>query len=179
MNLEEFWQVIENTLKKKHVPRMQEKLLEICLSEMSSNDIVDCYNIFLSLVKHADLNSLYMAAYIIGDGCGDDGFSDFRGWLIAQGNDIYCTAIQNPEILVDYVSLEKREETQHEAFIYAVSRAYENKTEQELDGVILQNTEHRIQSAIDEISEYPRDTNDYDDKSEAEVYPKLWAKFGW
>lgn len=180
MNLEQFWQVIENTHKKKHIPRMQAKLLEICLSEMPPDDIVDCYNIFTQLDDHAELNSLATAAFIIGDGgLGNDGFWDFRGWLIAQGKDIYCSAIQNPEILVDYVSLEKREDTQYEAFIYAVSYAYENKTGQDLVYDILQNAKPRVQSAIDEISEYPRDTNDYYDEIDADVYPKLWAKFGW
>lgn len=178
MNLEQFWQVIENTHKKKHIPRMQAKLLEICLSEMPVDDIIDFRHIFTQLDDHAELNSLAIAAFIIGDGLGSDSFWDFRGWLIAQGKDIYCSAIQNPEILVDYVSLEKREDTQYEAFIYVIAHAYENKTGQELTYDILQTAKQRVQTALDEISEYPRDTNNYYNESEADVYPKLWAKFG-
>lgn len=178
MNIDEFWELIEKTLKKKHIPRMQESLLVMCLSELSGEDIVDCYNIFSQLERHAGLNSLRAAAGIIGDGIGSDGFSDFCGWLIVQGKDIYCAAIQNPETLVDYVSLEKRQETKYEAFIYGIAEAYENKTGQRLNYELLQTAKQRIQMSLDEIAKYPRDTNDYYDKSEAEIYPKLWSKFG-
>ena len=32
-------------------------------------------------------------------GCGDDGLSDFRGWLIGEGKKTYFKALSNPETL--------------------------------------------------------------------------------
>ena len=44
---------------------------------------------------------LWNAASILCDGCTDDGFTDFRGWLIAQGREVYMAALKNPDSLAD------------------------------------------------------------------------------
>ena len=44
---------------------------------------------------------LWNAASIMCNGCSDDGFIDFRGWLIAQGRDVYLTALKDPDSLAD------------------------------------------------------------------------------
>lgn len=44
---------------------------------------------------------LWIAADIICDGCTDDGFMDFRGWLISQGRDVYMAALKDPDSLAD------------------------------------------------------------------------------
>ena len=44
---------------------------------------------------------LWNAASIMCDGCTDDGFTDFRGWLIAQGRDVYMAALADPDSLAD------------------------------------------------------------------------------
>ena len=44
---------------------------------------------------------LWSAASVMLDGCTDDGFTDFRGWLIAQGRDVYMAALKDPDSLAD------------------------------------------------------------------------------
>lgn len=44
---------------------------------------------------------LWSAASILCDGCTDDGFIDFRGWLIAQGREVYMAALKDPDSLAD------------------------------------------------------------------------------
>ena len=44
---------------------------------------------------------LWSAASILCDGCTDDGFVDFRGWLIAQGREVYMAALKDPDSLAD------------------------------------------------------------------------------
>ena len=44
---------------------------------------------------------LWSAASILCDGCSDDGFIDFRGWLIAQGREVYMAALKDPDSLAD------------------------------------------------------------------------------
>ena len=35
------------------------------------------------------------------NGCSDDGFIDFRAWLIAQGREVYLAALADPDSLTD------------------------------------------------------------------------------
>lgn len=35
------------------------------------------------------------------DGCSDDGFIDFRAWLVGQGKDVYMAAMKDPDTLAD------------------------------------------------------------------------------
>ena len=35
------------------------------------------------------------------DGCSDNGFIDFRDWLIAQGLEVYMAALKDPDSLAD------------------------------------------------------------------------------
>ena len=44
---------------------------------------------------------LWNAASILCDGCSDDGFMDFQGWLIAQGKEVYMAALKDPDSLAD------------------------------------------------------------------------------
>lgn len=44
---------------------------------------------------------LWTAASVMLDGCSDDGFIDFRNWLIAQGKEVYLAALKDPDSLAD------------------------------------------------------------------------------
>ena len=44
---------------------------------------------------------LWTAASVMLGGCTDDGFIDFRNWLIAQGKDIYLAALKDPDTLAE------------------------------------------------------------------------------
>jgi Protein of unknown function (DUF4240) len=45
---------------------------------------------------------LWAVAYLIGGGCSDDGFIDFRAGLIAQGREWYQKAAASPDSLADH-----------------------------------------------------------------------------
>ena len=52
----------------------------------------------------ADKLGLWDAAGIMKEyGCSDDGFIDFRAWLIAQGREVYFAALADPDSLADVV----------------------------------------------------------------------------
>jgi hypothetical protein len=42
---------------------------------------------------------LWAAAYLVNGGASDDGFEYFRGWLVAQGRDVYEQALADPDSL--------------------------------------------------------------------------------
>ena len=46
---------------------------------------------------------LWAAAYLIHGGCSDDGFMDFRAWLIGQGETTYQNILDYPDMLAEMV----------------------------------------------------------------------------
>ncbi|MDE7244669.1 MAG: DUF4240 domain-containing protein, partial [Oscillospiraceae bacterium] len=60
--------------------------------------LYDILHVYLEL---ADQYGLWSAATILCDGCSDDGFLDFRAWLIAQGKEVYLAALKDPDSLAD------------------------------------------------------------------------------
>jgi hypothetical protein len=45
---------------------------------------------------------LWGAAYQINRGCSDDSFDYFRGWLMAQGQTVWESAVADPDTLADH-----------------------------------------------------------------------------
>ena len=68
---------------------------------------------------------LWSAASVMLDGCSDDGFIDFRGWLIAQGKDVYLAALKDPDSLAD---LPACKQCCFESISYVGSSVYEKLT---------------------------------------------------
>ena len=62
----------------------QEKLLQLPLRE-----ILDFHNLLTLYMDLADIPDLVAAATIINDGISDDGFTDFRAWLVSRGREVY------------------------------------------------------------------------------------------
>ena len=62
-----------------------------------------------------------------GNDCSDDGFIDFRAWLIAQSNEVYLAALADPDSLAD---VEAYGGCQFEEFTYVGDKALETMTGQ-------------------------------------------------
>lgn len=72
------------------------------LLAMGSEQTMNFYRITQGYMELADKYGLWNAATLMQeDVCYSDGFEDFRAWLIAQGKDIYLSALKNPDSLVD------------------------------------------------------------------------------
>jgi hypothetical protein len=142
MNDYQFWQIISDSrssfFEKIRTPNKQRmvetltvhqtrKLHEI-LGTLSPKEIIDFYRIFCHLLDRAYTWDLWGAAYIMGGGCSDDGFLDFRAWLISMGKDVYEAAIQNPETLTATVERKDVEDFFFEQFSYVPGRVYEEMT---------------------------------------------------
>ncbi|RYG31885.1 MAG: DUF4240 domain-containing protein, partial [Chitinophagaceae bacterium] len=104
-----FWLVIASTFDQAggNYDQQQDELA-IALKKLSLQELVAFDNRFRQLRGQAYRWDLWGAIYIIHGGCGDDSFSDFRGWLICQGKVLYYSALKNPETLIT-VSQEKIE----------------------------------------------------------------------
>ena len=120
---------------------------------------------------------LWSAASVMLDGCTDDGFMDFRGWLIAQGREVYMAALKDPDSLAD-VPIPVNRDCCCETLCYVGSYAYEELTgrdiNQDFDPNISRAWSEKIKPDIvygDGIG-YP-----YTWSETAAYLPKLCAKY--
>lgn len=74
------------------------------LVSMGPTQAQNLHDIIHAYEDLADKFGLWDAAGIMKEyGCSDDGFIDFRAWLIAQGREVYFAALADPDSLADVV----------------------------------------------------------------------------
>jgi hypothetical protein len=99
-----FWQLMAETRSAAgNDTGRQTQLLEERLTHFSPQAIVEFARIRRQLDRRAYTSSLWAAAYVIEDGCSDDCFRDFRGYLISLGRGPYESALKNPDSLAPVV----------------------------------------------------------------------------
>src|SRR5512134_2826872 len=104
MDVETFWKLIDTTREasdgdnSKHADLLVNALVPLSLEEIFAFEAI-----WDDLMDFAYDAALWDAAYIIGCGCGDSGFWDFRAWLIAQGKEVYEKVLTDPESLADLI----------------------------------------------------------------------------
>jgi hypothetical protein len=161
---QEFWKLIENAKADNNGDAARQmEILADYFAQRSIADIYELYKIISKFHNIADRTSLWAACFIINVGCSNDGFMDFRSWLILQGEKVFHDALHDPESLVDTECAPGRASAGTE---FLASRAYENKTGQE-----------RV--FFCGASAPPDDWEDvvWNKDTVHELYPKLSAKF--
>ena len=124
MEQNEFWAIIERSLSAGDVEGQVELLLNE-LRKLSLDEIVSFDFIFRQMHEDAYKWDLWAAAYTIQGGCSDDGFIDFRAWLVTRGKEVFEKALQNSDSLAE-LGREKLEESEEaEDFFYITAEAYE------------------------------------------------------
>ncbi|MEZ6056861.1 MAG: DUF4240 domain-containing protein [Planctomycetaceae bacterium] len=111
MTASDFWHIIARSSEDNSGPRQQERRLQRLLMKLDSDEIVSFNEWFGHFVREAFFYRLWGAAWLIGNGCSDDGFWDFRCWLVAQGEHIYSSAIDDPDSLSEVVTRKDRSST--------------------------------------------------------------------
>ena len=71
--------------------------LERTLKGMSNKDIAMFDGFFASLVAKAYRYDLWDCAFMIGGGCSDDAFTDFRSWMISMGREAFYEMLANAD----------------------------------------------------------------------------------
>lgn len=101
-----FWSIIKQVRQSSfgNYDKLQNDLTEK-LKKLSTQEIVAFDNTFRMLRGKAYHWDLWAAAYIINGGCSDDCFSDFRGYLIGCGEEIYKGALKDAETLAEHKQL--------------------------------------------------------------------------
>jgi hypothetical protein len=110
MDKNRFWAIIEASKKKAKGESIDERsaaqldTLKQELAKLEPEEIVEFQEVWDTVFDEAYDWGLWGAAYILGGGCSDDGFIDFRSWLITQGQTVYENALKDPETLARLVS---------------------------------------------------------------------------
>lgn len=103
------------------------------LAKLTADEILAFDDAFQVHSERAYTWELWAAAYVLGGGCSDDGFMDFRSWLISMGRETYERALKDPDSLADVVfGPGKEQDSFFEDYAYAATEAYEAKTGHEV-----------------------------------------------
>lgn len=128
----DFWNIIERAKKISNGDTTyQAELVTEMLAGRPLADIVKFGNIFSKLHRKTYRSDWWAAAYIINSGCSDDGFEDFRAWVISRGQKAFEEAVKDPESLVKHVNKNNMGECEAELLIYAALEAYDQKTDKD------------------------------------------------
>ncbi|PWI15031.1 hypothetical protein DI272_13285 [Streptomyces sp. Act143] len=104
MNKEQFWELIAAARDRAITPHESEAVAREATSLLAARpveEIIAAEKVLWDLMVESYTNPLWAAAYIANGGCSDDGFDYFRGWLIAQGRDVFKRAVANPDALAE------------------------------------------------------------------------------
>jgi Protein of unknown function (DUF4240) len=127
MNLKTFWDLVERskaaaTKKKDHA----ETLVEM-LAELDVEGIVGFARHLFNRMSEAYRNDLWVACYLLSGGyASDDGFKDFRSYLISRGRADFAAALRDPDCLAERIPPD--EDPGYEVFADTASNAYNRKT---------------------------------------------------
>jgi hypothetical protein len=180
-----FWHIIETAKAESEGDCDQQvRLLEQRLAQLPPEELQRFDRILGRFHREAYFDDdLRVAAYMINGGGSEDGFTDFCAWLIAQGEAIFYSVLQNPETLANLV--EPTEEIYKytcEHIRYIAWRAYELNTGQEMP--LEEPSDSEIAEKLRKENtpagkENPWGADGYLKEEYARKYfPKLWTKFG-
>jgi Protein of unknown function (DUF4240) len=102
MTIDQYWNIIANVHQAAEGDMDKKcKLLEVELRRLSLDEVLSFHAQFYECQDRAYSWELWAAAYIIGGGCSDDSFSDFRSTLISMGRQTFERALAEPQSLAD------------------------------------------------------------------------------
>lgn len=105
--------------------------LKGCIVSMGAEQAQNFHDIMRAYEDLAYKYGLWDAAAIIKEyGCSDDGFIDFRAWLIAQGKEVYLAALADPDSLAE---IEPYGDCSFEQMSYVGDYVYEQLTGKSTD----------------------------------------------
>ena len=105
INKDTFWELIQNANNAcgQDMDAMMAFLKDRLIS-MGAEQAQNFHDILNAYEDLADKFGLWDAAGVMKEyGCSDDGFIDFRAWLIAQGRDVYLSALADPDSLAEVI----------------------------------------------------------------------------
>ena len=168
MDADDFWELIETARASAVAGRAFHDVLAGLLAARTEQEILEYQEKFDEAHQALYRWDVWAAAYLIGGGCSDDSFIDFRAGLIAQGRGWYQKAADSPDNLAGHPAVAatagrpRDNPLFYEVASYAASRAFER----------VSGDEHGFWDALsarDERDRTPADMGedfDFDDEQE-------------
>ena len=94
-----FWSIVEASLSPDEAEQLGK--LTAGLASLSDQDLVDYIGLYKGIHQGLYVMRLWAAGYVVNGGCSDDGFIDFRAWLISRGQRITEDAVADPDSLAE------------------------------------------------------------------------------
>jgi len=165
MTLDQFWSTVEKVHRDARADMDKKcELLETELRRLPLEEVSSFHRHFDECVDRAYTWELWAAAYIIGGGCSDDSFSDFRATLISMGRETFERVLADPQSLAD---IDYDAETAHyEGYQYVPTTV-----ETDLGGG----------QRFPRYQAHPAEPSgkSWDEDKVAELYPKLAEKYDY
>ena len=128
----QFWEMIQQSrFRAKKCIRQANRLFRL-LAELTPEEILSFDEHFTKRLIKSYHWDLWGVAYILNDGCSDDGFEYFRSWLIGQGKMVYDSVLMMPSTIGYYVDIDDEEVFECEELMYAAPSAYQHVTGKEM-----------------------------------------------
>jgi hypothetical protein len=99
MDWKPFWKIVEDAYRPDSADHFE--ALKERLEALKWFEVVEFQARFDEAVAAANTIALWGAAHLINGGCSDDGFRDFRVWLVGRGRHPYEAALKHPDTLAD------------------------------------------------------------------------------
>ncbi|MFE7135100.1 DUF4240 domain-containing protein [Streptomyces sp. NPDC057638] len=130
MGTDEFWNIIATARANTTGRRPFDVALADVLAERPPAEILAYAEAFATARSDLERWDVWAAAYLIGGGCSDDSFMDFRAGVISLGREWYERVLAHPDSLAGHPQLIAGEEYFfHEAVNYAAAGAFRRVTD--------------------------------------------------
>jgi len=168
-----YWSIIEKSLQNTNSQDEQEQFLIREISKLTPKEMIGFRLRTDKLLFDTYNSEMWCAGYIMNGGCSDDGFEDFRNWIISRGKDTYYKAKQNPDSLINATD-DNAEMYFFESFWYVALEAFEQRTGEDLYDYIDEDNFKTKEGYYPKIEFNWKDENP---ESMKKICPKLFAKF--
>ena len=137
MRTDDFWAVIGRaTADRPASPGEVAKRAAADLATYDPEEIVAWARHLDKVMVASGTQDLWAAAYLINGGCSDEGFDNFRGWLIAHGREAVAQSVKSPDSLADMPAVQAAADNgavfEAEEVLSIASDAYQQATGEEL-----------------------------------------------
>jgi hypothetical protein len=177
-----FWQMIEQAkATSEGDDNRQVVLLTHRLAQLDVSEILAFEAIYARYEAQAYRQDMWDAVWFIHKGCSEDAFTDFRAWLIAQGEKIFRQVLADPDALADIVPVQVRRDIGKFGEVMgslwvAADAAYELRTGEEKTPRPPVQTSTPLTNRSIEIDAMPGSAHEFE-MSLKERYPRIAAKF--
>ena len=164
MEWKPFWKILDTAYRADGPDHFE--ALKAELDRLTWMDVIAFQARFDEAVAAANTIDMWGAAYLINGGCSDDGFRDFRAWLVGRGRHAYEAALKNPDSLAEVLDGDPVDGFGLDA---AAVRVYEAKTG-------MSDFYERLEREEKDLPPPPPEGIDWDFEDEAEMrkrFPRL------